>query len=231
MILTTYAKKEILTICISSILMICVSMCLGRYLNPLIGYSIAFITFIISFGLLAFFRDPVRKIPVGSNLLVSPADGIVKDIEILEDADENYFFIGKPIVRVGIFLSVFDVHINRAPCNLRVKKRIYQKGKYHDARNPLASKENEAMTLFCHATVESRKFTIIVKQISGAIARRIVCNADRGSKLKKGSKFGMIKFGSRTELFLPKEEFIQMKIKVGCRVYAGETILAEIRNS
>ena len=230
MILTTYGKKEILIICISGILLICISICTGNYLNTVIGYSVAFTIFIISLGLLAFFRDPNRIIPVKQNVIIAPADGVIRDIEILTDSEENYFLNGIEIIRIGIFLSVLDVHINRAPCNIKVKKCVYRKGKYHDARNPLASKENEAMTIFGMASVEKKKFPLIVRQISGAIARRIVCTAKRGLKLKKGARFGMIKFGSRTELFLPKAEFLQIKVKVGDRVFAGETIVAETCN-
>jgi len=87
------------------------------------------------------------------------------------------------------------------------------------------------MTIFCTASVKGRKFPLIVRQISGAIARRIVCVADRGAKIEKGVKFGMIKFGSRTELFLPGKEFVKIKVKNGDRVFAGETIIAEICNS
>ena len=228
--LTIYGEKEILTICITGILFLCASICSGIYLNPIAGYSATFIIIVIFIGLLAFFRDPKRVIPLRSNVIVAPADGVIRDIEILTDSEENYFFNGGEIIKIGIFLSVLDVHINRAPCNIKVKKCVYRKGKYHDARNLLASRENEAMTIFGMASVEKNFFSLIIRQISGAIARRIVCTAHRGSKLKKGAKFGMIKFGSRTELFLPKEEFIQIEIKVGDRVFAGETVLAKTCN-
>ena len=229
--LTIYGKKEIFKICITGILLVCISIWLVIYIAPFTGLILTLITILIFSGLLAFFRDPIRVIPSENNLLVSPADGVVRDIEVLTNSEENCFLNCENIIRVGIFLSVLDVHINRAPCDIEVEKCMYRKGKYHDARNPLASKENEAMTIFCTASVKGRKFPLIVRQISGAIARRIVCVADRGAKIEKGVKFGMIKFGSRTELFLPGKEFVKIKVKNGDRVFAGETIIAEICNS
>jgi phosphatidylserine decarboxylase len=111
---------------------------------------------------------------------------------------------------------------------LEVKDKQYRKGKYHDARSPLASKENEAMTIFCESTVEGRTFPLIVRQISGAIAKRIVCEVDVGSKIKKGERYGMIKFGSRTELFLPAEPWMKLSVKVGDKVYAGSSVIASV---
>ena len=228
--LTTYAKKEIFKICIIGILLVCISIWLAIYVAPLTGSILTLITILIFSGLLAFFRDPNRIIPSENNLLVSPADGLIRDIEILTDCEECSFFNDKRIVRIGIFLSALDVHINRAPCDIEVENCMYRKGKYHNARNSLASKENEAMTIFCTASVKDRKFPLIIRQISGAIARRIVCVVDRGAKIEKGVKFGMIKFGSRTELFLPEKEFVKIRVKNGDRVFAGETIIAEICN-
>ena len=147
---------------------------------------------------LAFFRDPERDCPSDANLLLAPADGRVTDIET--EAEED--FIGGPALRIGIFLSIFNVHLNRAPCNARVEKITYKKGRYVNAMNPQSGRVNESNNLELVRTV-SPEDKLIVRQISGAIARRIVCAAAEGQELTGGEKFGMIKFGSRTELYVP----------------------------
>jgi phosphatidylserine decarboxylase len=227
--LTEYGLKEWLLGGIFSVLLIALCLALVFYWKkPALGYSLAGVVCFVYFCFAAFFRDPYRKIPQDENVLVSPADGVVKDIELIKGTDENEFFKNQDIIRVGIFLSVLDVHINRAPCNLEIADKKYRKGKYHDARSPLASKENEAMTIFCNASVPEKQFPIIVRQISGAIAKRIVCAAEPGDKFEKGQKFGMIKFGSRTELYLPAEQWMTLTVKIGDPVYAGESVVARI---
>ncbi len=147
---------------------------------------------------LAFFRDPSRDCPSDENLLLSPADGHVTEIETIEKND----FIGTPAMKIGIFLSIFNVHINRAPCDVKVQKIIYRKGQYKNAINPDSSRVNESNELQLVRT-SSPQDKLIVKQISGAIARRIVCKTSVGNELSAGEQFGMIKFGSRTELYVP----------------------------
>ena len=124
------------------------------------------------------------------------------------------------MLKIGIFLSIFNTHINRAPCNVTVEQIEYKKGKYKDARNPLASKVNESNTLKLIRT-DYPNDRLIVRQISRAIARRIVCKTSQGQSLKIGEKFGMIKFGSRTELLLPHREDTKCMVKVGDKVKAG----------
>jgi len=147
---------------------------------------------------LAFFRDPSRKCPLDENLLLSPADGKVTDIETIEENNP----LGIPAIKIGIFLSIFNVHINRAPSNVKIKKITYKEGLYKNALDPESSKVNESNELLMVRT-SSPTDKLIVKQISGAIARRIVCKTGPGDELKAGEKFGMIKFGSRTELYVP----------------------------
>lgn len=173
----------------------------------------------------AFFRDPKRTVPRDSTSIVSPADGVVKDIELVKDGDLGCFE-GSDMLRIGIFLSVLDVHLNRAPTNMHIEFVQYKKGRFHDARKEEASQENESMTIAGRASVNGRKFPIAVRQISGAIARRIVCAAKIGDSLKKGEKYGMIKFGSRTELYLPASKDVEIIVKVGDRVAAGTSIVA-----
>jgi len=147
---------------------------------------------------LMFFRDPERNCPADSSLLLAPADGRITEIETIEEMS----FIGGPALRIGIFLSIFDIHINRAPCNVRIEKITYKKGKYLNAMNPQSGRLNESNELDLIRT-DSPKDKLIVRQVSGAIARRIVCAAAEGQELAGGERFGMIKFGSRTELYVP----------------------------
>jgi phosphatidylserine decarboxylase len=173
---------------------------------------------------LAFFRDPHRAVPDGADILLAPADGRVKDIELVNDSE----YIGGPAMRIGIFLSIFDTHINRVPCEVRVERIDYKKGKFKDARDPLAGKVNESNDLQLVRTKDPAD-RLIVRQISGAVARRIVCRTKPGEILAGGQKFGMIKFGSRTELYLPARTDIECVVKVGDKVKAGVTAVARYK--
>ncbi len=169
---------------------------------------------------LSFFRDPYRVCPKEANLLLSPADGEVTDIEIVKEND----FIGERTIRIGVFLSIFDVHINRAPCNAKVTRINYKKGRYRNAANPESGRVNESNDLYIIRT-DSPKDRLIVRQISGAIARRIVCATKEGQELSCGEKFGMIKFGSRTELYVPARANTKCLVQTGDKVKAGLTPL------
>src|SRR5215469_11658661 len=164
----------------------------------------------------AFFRDPERAVPTDENLIIAAADGTVMDIVEL---DENEVLKTKTR-RVGIFLSVFDVHTNRAPIDGRVIYRQHRPGLCLDARRLDCSEKNESMTW----AFENPRVTIVARQITGAIARRIVAWANLGDELKKGERFGMIRFGSRTELYLPLSATIL--VKVGDHVAGGATAIA-----
>ena len=170
---------------------------------------------------LTFFRDPHRRIAPDDAVLAAPADGRVTDIETL-DGNE---FIDGPALRIGIFLSIFNTHINRAPCEGTVETITYRKGRYVNAMNPLCGKVNESNALVMVRTNEPRD-RLVVRQISGAIARRIVCAARQGQELARGEKFGMIKFGSRTELYVPADSRIECLVQVGDKVKAGVTPVA-----
>lgn len=167
---------------------------------------------------LSFFRDPYRICPVDKRLLLAPADGRVTDIETVEGND----FINGPALKIGIFLSIFDAHINRAPCNVRVEKIMYKPGKHKNAASSCSGRVNESNELSLCRTDHPRD-RLIVRQISGAIARRIVCCAQQGQKLSGGEKFGMIKFGSRTELYIAAGENVEILVRVGDKVKAGLT--------
>jgi phosphatidylserine decarboxylase len=171
---------------------------------------------------LVFFRDPERRCPEDSSLLLAPADGQITEIETIEETS----FISGPALRIGIFLSIFDTHINRAPCNVRIEKITYKKGKYLNAMNPQSGRLNESNELDLIRT-DSPKDKLVVRQVSGAIARRIVCAAAEGQELAGGERFGMIKFGSRTELYLPVHENAKCLVQIGDKVKAGLTPLVK----
>jgi phosphatidylserine decarboxylase len=178
--------------------------------------SIELLLAVVLIWILTFFRDPYRPVPPDKNILLAPADGKVTDIEIVEEND----FIGGAALRIGIFLNIFDLHINRAPCDVKVERITYRQGKHKNAINPQSGRVNESNDLGLVRT-DSPEDRLIVRQISGAIARRIVCDTSQGQKLTGGEKFGMIKFGSRTELYVPVRENVQCLVQVGDKVKAG----------
>jgi len=170
---------------------------------------------------LMFFRDPPRRIPPEETLLLAPADGKIADIATVDETE----LLEGPALRIGIFLSVFDTHINRAPCRARVESITYRRGKHVNAMNPWAGKVNESNDLTM-VRADEPSDRLVVRQISGAIARRIVCAAREGQHLAGGEPFGMIKFGSRTELYVPANRSIECMVQIGDRVKAGVTPLA-----
>jgi phosphatidylserine decarboxylase len=200
----------------------------GFFLPPWAVAAIEAVLAIILLWALMFFRDPERNCPADINLLLAPADGHITEIETIEETN----FIEGPALRIGIFLNIFDTHINRAPCNVRIEKITYKKGKYLNAMNPKSGRLNESNELDLIRT-DIPKDKLIVRQISGAIARRIVCAAAEGRQLACGERFGMIKFGSRTELYLPVRENVKCLVQIGNKVKAGLTPLVkyEIRDS
>lgn len=170
---------------------------------------------------LYFFRDPERATPAGGKLVVSPADGLVLGIERVEEPE----YIGGPAQKLSIFMNVFDVHVNRAPLAGVVGYRNYRPGKFFNASLDKASLDNEAMTLGIESAEHGK---VLVRQIAGLIARRIVCRVEPGDSLAAGERFGLIRFGSRVEVFLPVGAAV-WKVGEGDRVKAGETVLAEFK--
>lgn len=174
---------------------------------------------------IAFFRNPRRTPEGGPECLIAPADGIVADISDVDEPD----FLGGKAVRIGIFLSVFDVHVNRSPCSGTVAFARYTPGRFLDARHPDVSHENEANAIGIDVAVPSHPgLRLLVRQLSGLIARRIICTHGVGDALTRGELFGMIKFGSRTELWLPREVAHTVLVRVGDRVRCGETALIRL---
>jgi phosphatidylserine decarboxylase len=163
-----------------------------------------------------FFRDPERAVPDDPGLIVSAADGVVVTVDEMEEPD---FHLG-PMIRIAVFLSVFDVHVNRAPAPARVKSTIYRAGKFLDARHVDASARNECRSWW----LETEHGPLAVRQIAGLIARRIVAWAKEGESLARGQRLGMIRFGSRTEVFVPPGSTIL--VQPGDRVKGASTPLA-----
>ena len=183
------------------------------------------VLFLVFLWMLSFFRDPLRKIVPDENVLYSPADGTITDIAEVEGAPETG---GLPVrsLRIGMFLSIFNVHINRAPCSVRVEKITYKKGRFKNAMDPESSRVNESNDILM-TRLSDPKEKLLVRQISGAIARHIVCEAREAAEYRQGEAFGMIKFGSRTELYLPAggEGKYEVAVKIGDPVRAGLTPL------
>jgi phosphatidylserine decarboxylase len=186
-------------------------------------WPLALITLPVLIWLFAFFRDPERVVPADQHVMVSPADGKVSDITELD----SYEPLGNvPCVRVGIFLSVFNVHVNRSPCEARLVDIIDKKGKFINAMSHgQASEQNQSKTIILAEPASDRRVAV-VKLIVGMIARRIVFTCDRGDVLERGQRIGMIKFGSRTELYIPKSLEPRVQVRVGQNVQGAADIIA-----
>lgn len=190
----------------------------------LVGYFVsvyvAIIPFILACFFTFFFRSPKRQIPEDPNVLVSPADGKVMDVsEVYEDT-----FLGTECKKVTIFLSVFDVHVNRAPMAGRITFRQYTCGGFLPAYKSSVGYENERHSI----GIDNGRISILVTQIAGLLARRIVSWTDLDSNLEKGQLYGMIKFGSCTELFVPKN--VTICVKKGDHIKGGETIVGRLND-
>jgi len=167
---------------------------------------------------LFFFRDPERTIPAGDDLILSAGDGKVVEIrDVFED-----HFLKSEAKQVSIFLSVFDVHINRIPISGTVGYFKYLPGKFVQAYKQIASRDNEQTII----GIENDRTKVVIKQIAGILARRIVCRIREGFSVQKGERFGMIKFGSRVDMILP--ENCEILVNVGDKVKGGETAIAKI---
>ena len=169
-----------------------------------------------------FFRDPPRGVPQEDGLLIAPADGLVQ--MVVEAVPPAELGLGdRPLIRVSIFLSVFDVHINRAPCAGTVETMAYRSGKFLNAAAEKASEDNERMAI-AFRRADGRLIGCV--QIAGWVARRIVCYVKPGQSMATGERFGHIRFGSRTDLYLPRGA--RLLVAAGQRMIGGETVMAEL---
>jgi phosphatidylserine decarboxylase len=183
------------------------------------GKWMVMVPFVITVFMVYFFRDPEREIPEGEGLFVSPADG---KIILIKDVFEKEH-LKAAVIEISIFMSPFNVHVNRAPCDGKIKNIQHNKGKFIAAYKDEASFKNENIEM----TLETKYGDMLVRQVAGYVARRAVCRANTGDSLKRGERYGIIKFSSRLDVYLPKETAI--KIKLGDRVKAGETIIGIVR--
>jgi phosphatidylserine decarboxylase len=190
----------------------------GWLLHPLAWAPLPVVA-VLWFEVLFFFRDPERAIPTDPDALLSPADGTVTHVGEVDEPD----FPGGRAFRIGIFLSIFNVHVNRAPRAARVVALRYFPGAFLDARHPECAARNEQLWIDLEDAATGQPLR--VKQISGKIARRIVCWLKAGDAVRPGERFGMIKFGSRTEVYLPVAAGLDCRVKVGDKVKGGATVL------
>lgn len=212
--------KEGLVLVIPVLLLAVVFTILAWYPTGL-GYVLAAVVFWGVTGFLVyFFRDPVRQIPALATAVISPADGQIIGIQQVQEKD----FVQAPATQISIFMSPFNVHINRIPIDGRVEYLKYHAGKFWPAYRAEAEPENEQMAI---GIVQSN-LKIYFKQIAGILARRIVCRLKVGEQVKRGEKFGLIKFGSRVDVFLPLN--VRIKVQVNQKVFGGETILGVVEN-
>jgi phosphatidylserine decarboxylase len=182
---------------------------------------IAILPLIVTLFMVLFFRDPDRTIPADKGVFVSPADGKVILIKDVYEKD----YLKADSKEISIFMSIFNVHVNRAPCDGNVSLVKHSPGKFLVAHKDAASIENENTVM----VLEGKDRKILVRQVAGLVARRIVCKVKVGDVLTRGERYGMIKFGSRLDVYLPKETAIQ--VKVGDKVKAGQTVLGILTRS
>ena len=171
-----------------------------------------------------FFRDPVRRVPTRPGLLVSPADGLVQTIQAAPPPAE-LGLEGTPATRVSVFLNVFDVHVNRVPAAGTIERVVYRPGRFLNASLDKASEDNERTAVLLRLP-DGRPLVFV--QIAGLVARRIVCTLRPGQAVATGERFGMIRFGSRADVYLP--EGVAPLVAVGQRMVAGETVIADLRS-
>jgi phosphatidylserine decarboxylase len=178
------------------------------------------IGFVITIWVYYFFRDPERVIIENDNYLVSPADGEIIKVEEV-DGPRELGLENKKFKKISIFMNVFDCHVNRTPCDGKIEEILYKPGKFLNASFDKASEDNERNY---YKIKDPQNNDIVVVQIAGLIARRIVCESSKDQELKQGDKIGMIRFGSRADVYYENYEPL---VKVGQRAISGETLLAK----
>lgn len=180
-------------------------------------WGLALLPLLLAAFFLWFFRDPQRAIPAGNGVIVSPGDGLVTETASISTPEG-------PRQRISIFLSVFNVHVNRAPISGTVSSVHYRKGQYLNAMNPASAERNEQSIVTLRGTGADAGLDVTFKQIAGLLARRVVCRCTEGQSVERGERVGLIKFGSRVDVLLPASA--ELRVKVGDRVKGGATVLA-----
>ena len=198
--------------------------CVITLLLFMIWDFLGFIGLILTGFIVYFFRDPERVSPDDKNAILSVADGVVDVIQEVEAPKELGLDSSKTYNRVSVFLNTFNVHVQRIPMSGKIEKLEYIQGKYLNITNDKYHEDNERQLCLMKTT---QGFEIIFVQIAGMVARRIVCNLKEGQEVKAGERYGCIKFGSRVDLYLPKD--IEIKVKVGQTMIAGETVIGLVK--
>lgn len=198
--------------------------CVITLLLFMIWDFLGFIGLILTGFIVYFFRDPERVSPDDKNAILSVADGVVDVIQEVEAPKELGLDSSKTYNRVSVFLNTFNVHVQRIPMSGKIEKLEYIEGKYLNITNDKYHEDNERQLCLMKTT---RGFEIIFVQIAGMVARRIVCNLKEGQEVKAGERYGCIKFGSRVDLYLPKD--VEIKVKVGQTMIAGETVIGLVK--
>ncbi len=199
--------------------------CVITLLLFIINCFLGEIGIILTLFIVYFFRDPVRYSPDDPNVVLAAADGVVDVIEDVEAPKELGLNSKTKYQRVSIFLSTFNVHVQRIPMSGKIEKLEYIQGKFLNITNDKYHEDNERQICLMKT---KQGFNIIFVQIAGMIARRIVCNLKEGQNVSAGEQFGCIKFGSRVDIYLPKD--IELKVKVGQTMIAGETVIGIVSN-
>jgi phosphatidylserine decarboxylase len=210
MVKTPIVKEGYIFIAVLAIITAIVALAVSPYWSIVPGVFWAFVTF--------FFRNPKRNVPLDDRLILSPADGKVMDVYEVYDEE----FLNEPGKKVIIFLSVFDVHVNRTPIAGEIKYQQYTCGRFRPAYKESAGFENERHSI----GLENDKMRVLVTQIAGILARRIVSWVTLGSVLAQGERYGLIKFGSCTEIIVPKS--VEILVNKGDKVKGGETIIGRL---
>ena len=198
--------------------------CVITLLLFMIWDFLGFIGLILTGFIVYFFRDPERVSPDDKNAILSVADGVVDVIQEIEAPKELGLDSSKTYNRVSVFLNTFNVHVQRIPMSGKIEKLEYIEGKYLNITNDKYHEDNERQLCLMKTT---QGFEIIFVQIAGMVARRIVCNLKEGQEVKAGERYGCIKFGSRVDLYLPKD--VEIKVKVGQTMIAGETVIGLVK--
>ena len=214
--ITKYGYTVVLTYSLIALLILILSFFISK--NEIITWIIRAIVILLIAFLFYFFRDPERTYPTDDYAIISPADGKIVLIKNLFE-DE---YLHQEAVQVSIFMSPLNVHVNRFPISGKIGYFKYYEGKYLVAFNEKSSEVNERT----HIGIENKNFKLLFKQIAGTIARRIIAPITIGQEVKKGERFGMIRFGSRIDLIVPS--FVEIIVKLGEKVKGGETIIARI---
>ena len=214
-----FAKEGYPTMALATAIVAVIFYLSFNFINHWVAYLIE-VVFIVLWGIVIyFFRDPERTSPNGENLVISPADG---KVVLIKEIEEN-IYLNASATQISIFLSPLDVHVNRNPISGRLEYLKYHPGKYLMAWGENASQLNERADF---GVLHASGTKLFFKQITGFLARRIVYHIKEGDALKAGERFGMMKFGSRMDIMVPKN--VQIKVKVGDRTWAGESILGTI---